>query len=497
MIPIRSSGVLLHLSSLPGPYGVGSMGEDAYRFVDFLQAAGQRYWQILPLVPPGGGHSPYQSHSGIAGNPFLIDLDKLRADELLTEEELQSARQDTKDQVDFDFLAENRMALLYTAFSRRTPELDGAVTEFTAAQKSWLPDYALFIALRDHFQGAELAQWPDHAIVRRTAAAMNRYCELLADQIQFHCFLQYLFFTQWQALRSYANERGIYIIGDLPFYISADSADVWANPTLFRVDGKRAPRYFAGVPADSFSPTGQHWGNPLYAWQNHEKENFSFWKLRIRHALSQFDLLRIDHFRAIHSFWEIPAEAETAADGRWKAGPGQKLLDVFFSVGAKDQFLAEDLGDLSEAAHAFVANSGLPTMAVLTDAFDPAYDNAFLPHNVAPNTVLYTSTHDTPTFYQFLMEQADSETRAFAIDYLRLQEAEGYTWGAIAGAFASPARLVVCPLQDILSLGGDARMNTPGTVGGSNWAWRVRKEALNEEVATHLRHLTQVYRRLS
>ncbi|MGI6499142.1 MAG: 4-alpha-glucanotransferase [Oscillospiraceae bacterium] len=496
MIPIRSSGVLLHLSSLPGPYGIGSMGEAAFRFVDFLQDAGQRYWQVLPLVPPGGGYSPYQSHSSIAGNPFLIDLDKLHADALLTEEELRSARHEATDQVDFDFLAKTRMSLLYIAFSRCTPELADAVSAFTIAQKSWLPDYALFAALQDHFDGAALSSWPDQAIVRRTPAAINRYCRLLAEQIQFHCFLQYLFFTQWQALKNYANDRDISIIGDLPFYLSADSADVWVNPSLFRVDGKRAPRYFSGVPADSFSPAGQHWGMPLYAWKNHEKEDFAFWKQRILNALSQFDLLRIDHFRAIHSFWEIPADAETAADGRWKKGPGQKLLDVFFSVGTKDRFLAEDLGDLSEAAHSFVAGSGLPTMAVLTDAFTPAYDNAFLPHNVTPDTVYYTSTHDTPTFYQFLTEQADDASRAFATDYLRLQESEGYTWGAIAGAFASPARLVICPLQDILSLGSDARMNTPGTVGFPNWAWRVRGEALNAAVSSHLRHLTLVYRRM-
>ena len=496
MIPTRSSGILLHLSSLPGPYGIGTMGKPAFHFVNFLQSAGQRYWQVLPLVPPGGGHSPYQSHSSIAGNPWLIDLDKLYAQGLLTEEALASAQRDTKDLVDFAFLEESRMALLQTAFDRRTPEMDEAVTAFKESQRQWLPDYALFMALRDHFGGAELSQWPDHAIIRRTPAAMKRYSQLLSDQVQFHCFLQYLFFTQWQELKSYANERGISIIGDLPFYVSADSADVWANPTLFRIDSKRLPRYFAGVPADSFSPTGQHWGNPLYAWQNHEKEQFGFWRHRIKQALSQYDLLRIDHFRAIHSFWEIPAAAETAAEGRWKTGPGQKLLDVFFSVGSKDQFLAEDLGDLSPAAHAFVASSGLPTMAVLTDAFDPAYDNAFLPHNVDSNTVLYTSTHDTPTFYQFLCEIAKEDVRSFAMDYLRLREEEGYTWGAIAGAFASPSRLVICPLQDVLSLGGDARMNIPGTVGGNNWAWRVREEAINEEVASRLRHLTQVYRRL-
>lgn len=493
----RSSGLIMHISSLPGRYGIGSLGEQAFRFIDFLANAGQRFWQILPLLPPGGGNSPYQSYSSFAGNPFFIDPDLLRKDGLLTEEECRTAERDSPDGADFAFLLKTRLSLLRRAFFRMRDCHKAEAAAFWAEHSRWLPDYALFMALQDYFGGVSLSSWPDTDILRRTPAAMLRYAKLLKEDISFYSFLQYLFFSQWKAVKSYANRRGIQIIGDLPIYVSPDSADVWAHPDLFHLNLNLSPRFVAGVPADSFSPTGQNWGNSLYNWNTHQKEGYDFWLRRIRHSLSCYDLIRLDHFRGFHSYFEIPAELSDASQGRWRQGPGMDFLNAVFNLFPPDRFIAEDLGDLSDFARAFVAESGLPGMRVLVDAFDSGGESSFLPHNVPPHAVLYTSTHDTPTFVEWLFERAEPEQLRFAIDYLRLREDEGYGWGAVCGAWASPAVLTISPLQDILGLGGDARMNTPATVGGSNWRWRVRQEALNSAVSGRLKHITKTYARIS
>ncbi len=493
----RSSGVVLHLSSLPGPYGIGSMGREARQFVDFLRDAGGRYWQLLPLGPVQGIPSPYMSPSSRAGNPLFIDLEDLAERGLLTGEELVTARYENPDRVDYDWVRETREPLLRLAFQRAGEELLAEMAEFSRLHADWLPDYALFMAAREHF-GVPLQEWPDKALVRRTPAALKKYRELLAEGIRYHIFLQYIFFEQWHALKAYANGQGVSIIGDLPIYVAADSVDVWTDPKLFRVDAARRPRFVAGVDADLFSDEGQLWGNPLYNWPGHAKENYRWWCDRVRRSMDFYDIIRIDHFRGFDSYWEIPADSDTALNGKWKRGPGMKLIRALEQQVPEAVLIAEDVGDLNDTARKFITEAGVPGMRILVDAFgDPSAPSDFLPHRCPEGSIMYISTHDTPTFVQWLETLATDQQRAYAVDYLRLRQDEGYGWGAIAGGWASPCVLAMATLQDILGLGADARMNCPGTVGPHNWSWRVRAEALNPEVSGRLRHLNQLYGRLS
>jgi 4-alpha-glucanotransferase len=313
--------------------------------------------------------------------------------------------------------------------------------------------------------------------------------------VAFHTFLQVTFFKQWHALKAYANEKGIKLIGDIPIYVSPDSVEVFANPKLFQLDKKNVPSSVAGVPPDAFSAVGQLWGNPLYNWKGKRKEVFDWWKSRVEWAATLYDVVRIDHFRGFHTYWSIPAVATDAREGKWILGPGQKLVDFLRNEIPDLEYIAEDLGDLDEAALSFVRKSGLPGMKILCYAFDTAAESAYLPYNCEPDSVIYTGTHDTPTFLQWLYEEATEEQRRWVIDYLRLREDEGYGWGVIAGAWAAPSKLAIAPFQDVLGLGGDARVNLPGTTGPHNWSWRVRREAFNSEVSSRLRHLTRIYRR--
>ena len=493
----RSSGILLHLTSLPGPYGIGTLGKYAMEFVDFLQSAGQSYWQILPLVPTGQGNSPYMSPSSAAGNPWLIDLDLLAEDGLLTYVELQHAMRHDPDRVDFAFLEETRLPLLKIAYSRLTDEQKEKIAAFVAEQESWLPDYALFMACHDKFN-LPFNQWPDEGLVRRLKRSLDKYRKELAEEINFHCFLQYTFYTQWHALKKYANDKGVKIIGDIPFYVSGDSVDVWVNPKLFQVDKDCHAKLVAGVPPDMFSEDGQFWGNPLYNWKQHEKEGFAWWCGRIQQCMAFYDVIRIDHFRGFDSYWEIPVGAASAKDGCWREGPGMKLINAIRKGVPEAEYIAEDLGDLTDSAVQFIKDSELPGMRVLTDAFnDLSGTSSFLPHHCVEGAVMYTGTHDTPTFIQWLFSIANDDQRKYAMDYLRLNEKEGYGWGVIAGAWGSTCALAMAPFQDVLGLGADARMNTPGTSGTHNWSWRVRRDAFNGEVAHRLCHLTWVYGRLN
>lgn len=492
----RSSGILLHLTSLPGPYGIGTMGENARAFVDFLQQAGQSYWQILPLVPTGEGNSPYMSPSSAAGNPWLIDLEMLAQQGLLTSEELEEAKFPNPDRIDFSFLAETRLPLLKKAFDRRTPEQAQAAEQFSQDHADWLPDYALFMACHGYFN-KPLCDWPDLDLVERKPEALEKYRKALKYEVEFHTFLQYIFFTQWQALKKYANEKGVKIIGDIPFYVSGDSVDVWVRPDLFQVGQDCQAKLVAGVPPDLFSDEGQFWGNPLYNWRVHKAEHYAWWCGRIRQSMAFYDVIRIDHFRGFDSYWEIPCTAKSAKEGCWRPGPGNDLLEAFRTQVPEAEFIAEDLGDLTPSAIEFIQNSGLPGMRVLTDAFnDLSGGSSFLPHKCIPDAVIYTGTHDTPTFVEWLFAMASEDQRRYAIDYLRLRDDEGYGWGVIAGAWGSVCNLAMAPLQDVLGLGGDARMNLPGSMGQHNWSWRVRREAFNNDVAKKLRHLTWLYGRL-
>lgn len=473
MFEHRCAGVLLPVFSLPGPYGIGTMGKQAREFVDFLAEAGQSYWQILPLVPPGDGDSPYMSPSTFAGDPLLIDLDELAEQGLLTQEELESARYDDPDRVDYKFLHATRLELLKKAFER------------APAAKSkwpWLKDHARFMALHDRY-GTAWQQWP------KKRRAPDK------EGVAFHTFLQVTFFRQWHALKKYANEKGIKLIGDLPIYVSPDSVETFCHPELFQLDENFALKAVAGVPPDAFSEVGQLWGNPLYDWEGHKEEVFQWWKSRMEWAATLYDVVRIDHFRGFHTYWSIPVGATDAREGHWVYGPGQELVDFLRKEIPGLDYIAEDLGDLNEEALEFIAGSGLPGMKIMVYAFDPAAESAYLPHNGTPNSVIYTGTHDTPTFVQWLFDEANDAERQYAMDYLRLREDEGYGWGVIAGAWAAPCRLAIAPFQDVLGLGADARLNLPGTTGTHNWSWRVRKEAFNPYVSGKLRAITKIYRR--
>lgn len=471
----RASGILLAISSLPGEYGIGSLGRSARNFVDFLVQAGQKYWQVLPLVPPGDGASPYMSPSAFAGNPYFIDLDALAEAGLLTAQQLASARMDNPDRVDYEWLRRTRLPLLYKAWLR---SLELGWTPETIPQLEWLPDYTAFAALHDQYKTA-FPHWPQDAVPD-------------ADLVKFHSFLQTVFYSQWFALKNYANDRGVRLIGDIPIYLSPDSVEMWRHPELFQLDEHGAPTAVAGVPPDAFTDAGQLWGNPLYNWSGNRQGVVRFWQKRIGWCARLFDAVRIDHFRAFHTYWSIPAGAVSAAEGHWEPGPGQPLLDTLLATAPQLQLIAEDLGDLDTDALNFVHTCGIPGMKVLVFAFEPGVDSAYLPHNCQGNCVVYTGTHDTPTFVQWLAT-ADVSAARFARSYLRLREDEGLGWGAIAGAWATGATLAIAPMQDVLGLGADARMNTPGTQGAQNWSWRVRMDALNHDVASRLYAMTKTY----
>ena len=478
MFQSRASGILLAVSSLPGPYGIGSLGAPARAFVDFLVRAGQTYWQILPLVPPGDGASPYMSPSAFAGNPYFIDLDLLAQEGLLTPQELEQARVPDPDRVDYQRLAQTRLPLLRRAWQRsKTLPVSETAQE---PELPWLEDYAAFSALHDQYQ-LGWWEWPEDAVPPE-------------EEMDFHRFLQTTFYRQWFQLREYANRRGIRLMGDVPIYLSNDSVERWRRPELFQLDGSGRLKAVAGVPPDAFTDQGQLWGNPLYDWQGHREDVFSFWRERIAWCARLFDAVRIDHFRAFHSYWSVPTQAVSAKEGHWEPGPGMDLLEVLRAQAPDLELIAEDLGDLGPEALEFVRTCGVPGMKVMAFAFDPGVESAYLPHNCWGNCVVYTSTHDTPTFVQWLT-QADPAWSRFARDYLRLREEEGLGWGVISGAWATAAPLAIAPMQDVLGLGADARMNTPGTMGPLNWSWRVRQEALNDGVADLLGHITHTYRR--
>lgn len=494
----RSSGILLHIASLPGPYGIGSMGKEARHYIDFLQKGGQRYWQLLPLVPPGEGSSPYMSPSSAAGNPLFIDLENLVERGLLTWEDLESARyHGSPDKVDYDFVTRTHYALLQKAYENADEKTLAEVAAFAEANDDWLPNYSLFRAAHDYF-GKQLIEWPDTDLIHRKPETVAKYRAMLKKEAGAYIFNQYLFFTQWNELKKYANDHGVSVIGDIPFYVSPDSVDVWMHPELFQVDPETCKAEFvAGVPADMFSETGQYWGNPLYDWERHAENNYEWWCNRIRHTNVFYDVIRIDHFRGFHSYWKIPAGAPSALDGWWCEGPRMALLNAISEKVPEAAFIAEDLGDIDEETYLFIANSGLPGMRVLCDAFNDVWgSSSFLPHHCIPDSVMYTGTHDTPTFVQWYCDIANDAQRSFFNRYSRMHYGDAIGWTALSVAWGSVCNLAMAPFQDVLGLGADARMNAPGTMGDQNWSWRVRMDALNDGVASTLREITGTFGRL-
>jgi 4-alpha-glucanotransferase len=490
----RMSGIVLHITSLPGPYGIGTMGVHAREWIDFLHDAGQRVWQILPLSPTGYADSPYQSCSAWAGNPYMIDIDTLIEDGLLTKKEADVCDfGDDPDYVDFGLIYENRLSLLRKAYERGKNDKNAEV--FYKTQQKWLHDYALYMALKESYGMIALSRWPDKKIIARDAAALKEAKVRLHDQIGFHMYVQYLFFKQWEALKAYAKERGVLIMGDLPIYVAEDSADVWVQPELFQLKAPAKPSRVAGVPPDLYSDTGQFWGNPLYDWEYHQQTGYAWWKARLKHAHAFYDIIRIDHFRGFHTYWSVAAGAKTAMSGRWIKGPGLPFVEEMVASLPPGSLIAEDLGDLGGTVVQFFKDTQLPGMKVLVYAFDPDNDSEYMPHHAPENSLCYTSTHDSPTFVDWLYGDASPRERELALAYCRLRDDEGLGWGAVKTAWGSPSYLAMAPFQDILGLGKDARFNIPATVGGLNWRWRVREGAINKNVAKQLLDVTRTYKR--
>ena len=492
---MRKSGILMHISSLPGGYGVGSMGAAAYAFVDFLVAAGQSCWQILPLSPTGYGDSPYQSFSTFAGNPYLIDLDTLIEEGLLLPGELEGIDWGADPgRVDYGKLYNERARLLKIAFSRF--EETGEFREFVRDNSLWLEDYALFMAIKEHFRGRDWQNW-SVSLLMRLRPVMEAYREELRESIHFQYFVQYEFFRQWRALRSYANSKGIRIIGDVPIYVPLDSADVWANPELFQLDASRRPTVVAGCPPDGFSADGQLWGNPIYDWDKMHAERYHWWIRRMKAAAKMYDVVRFDHFRGFESYWAIPAGAKTAAGGSWQKGPGMDFVGAVKRALPDLHIIAEDLGFVTPEVKKLLSDSGYPGMKVMEFAFDTREPSAkdYLPHCYPSNSVVYSGTHDNLTLKQWFDETCEEDVQN-AIGYLGLNEQEGYVWGVIRGAMSSVSDLCIIQMQDYLQIGAEGRMNHPGTLTSANWTWRAKEGFATAELAKKIRSLTERYGRV-
>ena len=489
---MRESGILMHITSLPGAYGVGTMGKQAFAFVDFLEEAGQNYWQILPLNPTGYGDSPYQSCSTFAGNHYLIDLDALVEEGLLKQEELEGIewfRQETK--TDYGLLYNNRLNVLRLAYARFQP--DEAFDAFCFANSSWLPDFALFMALKGNTGGKPWYQWEKGLKFRDPDAIWNARQEL-REEIRFFCFVQYLFNKQWVALREYAHSKDIKLIGDVPIYVPYDSVDVWSNPELFQLDENLDPVDVAGCPPDAFSADGQLWGNPLYRWDVIAQEGYAWWINRLAAAGKLYDVVRMDHFRGFEAYWAVPFGVPTAKSGRWVKGPAMNFINAVKNGLPELKLIAEDLGFLTQEVLDMRDESGFPGMKVLEFAFDSREPSEYLPHTYTSNSVCYTGTHDNMTMRQWF-ETATPEAVQYATEYMNLSESEGLVWGVIRTAFASVSDLCIIQMQDLLNLGGEARMNFPGTLSDSNWTWRVKDGIINKSLAERILKLTKLYGR--
>ncbi len=487
----RGSGILLHISSLPSPYGIGTFGKSAYLFIDFLKESGQTYWQVLPLGITSFGDSPYQSASSYAGNPYFIDLDMLCDWGLVPKEALPQLDEFGK-MVDYSQLFITRYALLRTAFSHGYGEICNQVQEFAQKNRYWLDDFALFMALKQAHQGAPWYMW-EEPYKQRESSALSQARQTYAQDIAFWQFLQYLFFRQWDSLRTYANDNGIAIIGDIPIYVSYDSCDVWSNPDIFMLNAKKEPILVAGCPPDAFSKTGQLWGNPVYNWPILEKCNFEWWINRLRQCSRLYDCVRIDHFRGFDEFWGIPAGDRTAENGKWYPAPGLALFQEVRRQLPELSIIAEDLGFLTPSVITLRNTLGICGTKVLLFAFDPHEESDYLPHRYTSQSIVYTGTHDNDTVEGWRKMTA-KENVAFAESYLCKQPGEYLSHAFVRGAYASVSDIAMIPMQDLLGLDNSARMNTPSVIGG-NWCWRMQQKDLSRTLSEELLRLSVLYGR--
>ena len=506
----RKCGVLLPVTALPSKYGIGSFSQEAYKFIDFLEAAGQSYWQILPLGQTGYGDSPYQSFSTFAGNPYFIDLEKLIHAGYLTKQEAEDIPfGEDPEKVDYEKIYLGRYPLLKKAYEnspfardRKTkwtdPRYDGERENFDAfveENREWLLDYALYSAVKKENGGRSYIEWPE-GIRLRKPKAMKAAQEKLADEIRFYEFQQYLFAGQWGELKAYANAKGIQIIGDIPIYVAFDSADTWSHPELFEFDEKGYPTVVAGCPPDGFSATGQLWGNPIYRWDYHKATGYQWWISRIANCFKMYDIVRIDHFRGFDEYYAIPYGDPTAEFGRWMPGPGMDLFDAIRKALGKRQIIAEDLGFITPSVRKLVRKTGYPNMKVLQFAFDAREPgtNDYLPHNYGTNCVVYTGTHDNQTMRGWYRSVARRD-RLYAKDYIGVRSEKTAAWSFIRAAFMSVADTCIIPMQDYLNLGDEARINHPSTLGG-NWQWRMLPDAYTAELAERMKRLAVLYGRI-
>lgn len=491
----RAGGILAHPTSFPGPFGIGDLGPSAERFFDFLAASGQRFWQTLPLGPTGYANSPYAALSAFAGAPSLISLERLVEDHLLLQSTLDAAPAFPTGHVDYGAVVPWKMGLLREASAQFKTQAQPALREtyerFRNENAAWLDDFALFMALKDANGQRAWVEWPER-YAHRDPQAMAEARETLANEIEAHTFAQFIFFRQWDALREAANARGIQIIGDLAIFVSHDSADVWSHPEYFALDAQGQPTAVAGVPPDYFSETGQRWGNPLYRWELLRELEYQWWVDRVRQALRVYDIIRLDHFRGFEAYWAVPASEPTAAHGEWRLGPGVELFEAIQKALGETPLIAEDLGVITPQVRELQAALGLPGMRVLQFAFSSDAENHDLPHNFTPDAIVYTGTHDNDTTRGWFEASGDDE-RAYALEYLRC-EPEEVASAMIRLAYASVARMALVPMQDVLNLGSEARMNYPSRTDG-NWEWRFSENDLSDERAAWLKRLVTTYGR--
>ncbi len=488
---VRDAGILLPISSLPSKYGIGNLGKEAYDFVDYLVECGQSVWQILPIGPTSFGDSPYQSFSAFAGNPYFIDLDKLIEEKMLTKEDVDAYEWgDDESDIKYDIIYENRFKVLRKAFSNFKESKE--YTEFCKENKYWLDDYSLYMSIKATFDNKSWLEWDDDIRLYKKEA-VEKYRKELKNDIDFWNFIQFKFYEQWYKLKEYANKNGIKIIGDIPIYVSMDSADTWATYDQFLLDEDHKPTVVAGCPPDGFSADGQLWGNSIYDWEEMKKDNFEWWRKRTAFSATIYDVIRIDHFIGIVRYYTIPAEDTTAKNGKFCRGPGADLLKVIDEARGETGIIAEDLGFIVDEVAKFIKESGYPGMKILQHAFNDDTTNEHLPINYEPNYCVYLGTHDNDTMVE-IINNLTEKSKKFMMSYLNIDNMNNVVWDLIRAAYASVANLAVIQMQDILELDNSARMNVPATVG-INWRWRVTKSQMTDDIAKKLKSLSVTYGR--